>query len=123
MTSREIAELTGKEHKNVLADIRNTLDALGLRSADFSAQYRDSTGRTLPAFALPKDLTLTLVAGYSVPLRHRIVTRWMELEERTQKGQPRPGARRPCPRAAVGDPVGCEQADNPKHLFFSSSAL
>jgi phage regulator Rha-like protein len=28
MTSREIAEFTGKEHKNVLADIREMLDAI-----------------------------------------------------------------------------------------------
>lgn len=37
MTSREIAELTGKAHKNVLADIRELLGALGLAVADFSA--------------------------------------------------------------------------------------
>lgn len=80
MTSREIAELTGKHHKDVLYDIRCMLDQLGMHSADFSAQYKDSTGRTLPMFTLPKDLTLTLIAGYSVPLRHRIVTRWQELE-------------------------------------------
>lgn len=81
MSSRDIAELTAKEHKNVLADIRAMLDQLEMHSADFSAQYRDGTGRTLPAFNLPKDLTITLVAGYSVVLRHRIVTRWQELEE------------------------------------------
>lgn len=80
MSSREIAELTGKEHKNVLADIRKMLDELGMRSADFSAQYRDTTGRALPCFNLPKGLTLTLITGYSVPLRHRINTRWLELE-------------------------------------------
>lgn len=75
MSSKEIAELTGKEHKNVMADIRNMLDALGMTSAEFSANLPDSYGRPQPAFALPKDLTLTLVAGYNVTLRHRIVTR------------------------------------------------
>ena len=29
MSSREIAELTGKQHKNVMADIRNMLDEIG----------------------------------------------------------------------------------------------
>ena len=42
MSSREIAELTGKEHKNVLADIRMMLDGLELTSADFSADLPDS---------------------------------------------------------------------------------
>ena len=53
MTSREIAELTGKQHKHVLEDVRKMLDELGLSSAGFSSQYKDSTGRTLPCFNLP----------------------------------------------------------------------
>lgn len=80
MTSREIAELTEKEHKNVMADIRAMLDQLGLRSADFSADLPDSYGRLQPVFCLPEDLTVTLVSGYSIPMRHRIVTRWRQLE-------------------------------------------
>lgn len=81
MSSREIAELTGKLHTNVLRNIRNMLAELGEAELKFESSYRDSTGRTLPMFNLPKELTLTLVAGYSAPLRHRIVLRWQELEE------------------------------------------
>jgi phage regulator Rha-like protein len=40
MTSREIAELTGKEHKHVLADIRTMLQQLNLITADFSSVYK-----------------------------------------------------------------------------------
>lgn len=80
MTSREIAELTGKNHADVLRDIRTMLEQLEITASSFAASYQDSTGRTLPMFALTKDLTITLVSGYSVPMRHRIVTRWMELE-------------------------------------------
>lgn len=76
MSSREIAELTGKEHKHVLVDIRKMLDELGLHSAEFSAQYRDATGRTLPQFNLPRRETLILVSGYIVALRARVVDRW-----------------------------------------------
>jgi phage antirepressor YoqD-like protein len=80
MSSREIAELTGKEHKNVLADVRKMLDELGKTSAEFSANLPDAYGRPQQVFNLPKDLTITLVSGYNVQMRHRIVTRWMELE-------------------------------------------
>lgn len=82
MTSREIAELTGKEHKNVLADIRVMLDDLGLTSAEFSADLPDSYGRMQPGFSLPKRECLILVSGYSVAMRARIIDRWQELEAR-----------------------------------------
>lgn len=80
MTSREIAELTGKEHKNVLADIRKMLDDLGDTSADFSADLPDSYGRPQAGFRLPKRETLILVSGYSVAMRAKIIDRWQELE-------------------------------------------
>ena len=80
MTSREIAELTGKEHKNVLADIRKMLEDLGRTSADFSADLPDGYGRPQPAYKLPKRETLILVSGYSTELRARIIDRWQELE-------------------------------------------
>ena len=74
MSSLEIAELTGKDHRNVMRDIRNMLNQLGIHSAQFGAKYKDSTGRGLPMFNLPKelaDLLLTKYKGLSrVP--HRI---------------------------------------------------
>lgn len=81
MSSLEIAELTGKQHKNVLADIRKMLDDLEINSAVFSAQYKDSTGRSLVMFNLPKRESLILVSGYSAVLRARIIDRWQELEQ------------------------------------------
>ena len=78
MSSCEIAELTGKEHKNVLADIRLMLNGLGIQSAEFSADYKDTRGRVQECFNLPKDLTLTLVTGYDVVRRHRINQCWRE---------------------------------------------
>ena len=54
MSSRVIADLSGKEHKNVLADARKMLDELGLTSAEFSA---DAYGRMRPAERpLPKPV-------------------------------------------------------------------
>ena len=81
MSSLEIAELTGKQHKNVLVDIRKMMDDLGINSAEFTAQYKDSIGRSLVMFNLPKRETLILVSGYSVAMRARIIDRWQELEE------------------------------------------
>lgn len=80
MSSREIAELAGKLHKNVLRDIRDMLDSLKIDRLSFERVYRDAKGEDRTEYRLPKDLTLTLISGYSVPLRHAIVTRWQELE-------------------------------------------
>lgn len=80
MSSREIAELTGKQHKNVMADCRNMFEMLSIQSADFSADYQDERGRTYQEFLLDQDLTMTLVMGYSIPLRHKVAKRWRELE-------------------------------------------
>lgn len=84
MSSLEIAKLAGKEHKNVMRDIRSMLNGLdpdGFTGLKTERSYIDPTGRKLLMFNLPKDLTLTLVSGYNVQMRHRIITRWLELEE------------------------------------------
>lgn len=80
MTSREIAELTGKEHAHVMRDIRAMLEALKKDASSFGGIYLDAYGREKPCFNLDRELTLTLVSGYDIPLRHRVVTRLAELE-------------------------------------------
>lgn len=80
MSSREIAELTGKRHDNVMADIRNMCESLNIQSTEFSGDYKDDKGRTYPCFNLPKRETLILVSGYDVVTRAKIIDRWTELE-------------------------------------------
>ena len=78
MSSREIADLTGKRHDHVLRDIRKMLTEI--HSPQKSAQYRDSTGRSLPVLLLNKEECLCLISGYSIKLRMAIIKRWQELE-------------------------------------------
>jgi phage regulator Rha-like protein len=80
MDSREIAELTGKEHKNVLADVRNMLIELNIEPAEFSAGYLAGNGQTRECFNLPKRECLILVSGYNLKMRATIIDRWQELE-------------------------------------------
>ncbi len=84
MSSREIAELCDKNHADVLRDIRVMLDQLGEVASKFAGYYVAANGKQNPCFDLPKDLTLTLVAGYNTVLRKRIIDRWMELEARAR---------------------------------------
>lgn len=80
MGSREVAELTGKQHKHVLDDVRKMFHQLEINSADFSAQYKDSSGKLNREFNLKKRECLILVSGYNLKLRAAIVDRWQELE-------------------------------------------
>ncbi len=63
MSSREIAEITGKKHRNVMRDTRNMLEDLGEDVLSFEQISVDSYGRPLPIFSLPKDLTITAASG------------------------------------------------------------
>lgn len=85
MTSREIAELTGKRHDHVIRDVREMLaeleDAPVLGDVK---EDKDSRGYTA-CFHLNKDLTLTLVAGYNTKMRLTIIQRWQELEAQVKK--------------------------------------
>ena len=80
MSSLEIAELTGKRHADVMRDIRTMLEQLALNQRSFASVYRDGKGEPRPCFHLPRNLTVTLVTGYSIPMRHAVVTRLEELE-------------------------------------------
>lgn len=93
MTSREIAELTGKRHDHVMADIRKMLDELGLDAPEFSGTYRTERGNEYECFNLPKRETMILVSGYSTAMRARIIDRWEALE--TGRAQPLAAANGP----------------------------
>lgn len=80
MNSREIAELTSKEHKNILRDIENIESELGQLISEPSS-YINSQNKELPMLTLNKDNTLLLVSGYSAVLRQKIIKRLNELEE------------------------------------------
>jgi phage antirepressor YoqD-like protein len=81
MTSLEIAELTGKEHKNVIRDIRVMLDQLLKDGAILSHPHEDKDLRGYTTcFHLNRELTDTLLTGYSAAARLKVVRRWHELE-------------------------------------------
>lgn len=79
MSTKEIADLTGKRHDHVLVDARKMLAEI--KSPEISGDYLDSRGRTQQCLMLNKDETMCLVSGYSTEIRFRIVKRWRELEE------------------------------------------
>ena len=89
MSSREIAELTGKRHDHVMVDIVKMLKDLEIHAPDFSGTYKTARGNEYKCYNLPKRETLILVSGYSVAMRARIIDRWQELEEKQTPATPK----------------------------------
>ena len=85
MTSSEIAELTGKLHAHVIRDIRAMLEALKDDPVlDHVREDKDARGYT-ENFHLNRELTETLITGYSIPLRHKVIRRLHDLEEQAAR--------------------------------------
>ncbi len=84
MSSREIAELTGKRHDHVMRDIRKMLVELHGEEAlpRFGGSYTGQDNTARPCFDLPKRESLILVSGYDVSMRAKIIDRWQMLEDR-----------------------------------------
>ncbi len=80
MSSREISDLTGKEHFHVRRDIEVMFEALELDASKFGCIYKDTMNRPQTEYLLDQDLTMTLVMGYSTALRYKVAVRWRELE-------------------------------------------
>ena len=89
MSSREIAELTGKEHKHIIRDIREMMSQINGPVLDHEEyqELKDNRGYTSEIF-LGKELSLILVSGYSILLRRNIIKRWQELENQVLKSEP-----------------------------------
>ena len=91
MTSLEIAELTGKQHKDVMKAIRNMEPAWvkvqGRKFALLSRIYKLPNGGTkeVPCYLLTKTECLYIATKFNDEARARLVIRWQELEENLQK--------------------------------------
>ncbi len=95
MTSLEIAELTGKQHKNVMQAIRNMEPAwektCGLKFQLTSRTIVQPNGgtREVPCYSLTKTECLYIATKFNDEARARLVLRWEELERRSLTPNPK----------------------------------
>ncbi|WP_110975188.1 phage antirepressor KilAC domain-containing protein [Acinetobacter sp. WCHAc060042] len=85
MSTRVIADLTEKRHDHVKRDVENMLGQLGLDIPKFGGIYFDAQNRQQTEYLLDEELTMTLVTGYNIVLRNRVIKRWKELEDKALK--------------------------------------
>lgn len=84
MGSHEIAELTGKRHSHVRIDTKKVLTALGLEVVKYSSTYQSNNGEQ-PCYRLPSHLVKTVITGYDVVLRNKVIQKLEALEKRQPK--------------------------------------
>ena len=83
MTSLEIAQLSGKQHKDVLKAIRNMESAWEkVNGRNFAlVDYKDQKGELRPCYLLSKTECLYIATKFNDEARAKLVIRWQELEE------------------------------------------
>ncbi len=86
MSSREIAELTGKRHKHVLVDCDKLNESYNKMSMDeiSSVNYKSENGQIYREYRLTRMQTFDLMTGYNTELRIKVNRRWEELETKAQ---------------------------------------
>jgi len=82
MTSLEIAELTGKQHKHVMEAIRRMEPAwVKVNGSNFRlVEYQDKKGEFRPCYQLTKTECLYIATKFNDEARAKLVLRWQELE-------------------------------------------
>ena len=76
MTSLEVAEITGKKHRNILSDIRDEMNKLGEEIGRLIFQqsyYTNSQNKQQPMFELNLDGIMQLGARYSAEIRYKLI--------------------------------------------------
>lgn len=88
MSSREIAQLTGKAHFHVKRDVLAMLKDLGEDASNFGCIYLDPLNREQTEYLLDREHTDCLLTGYSAAMRMTVIRRWHELEAQVAQPQP-----------------------------------
>ncbi len=92
MTSLEIAEVTGKHHKDVMKAIRNMEPAWKkVNGRNFAlVDYIDKKGEHRPCYSLTKTECLYVATKFNDEARAKLVLRWKQLEEERLKRDMQP---------------------------------
>ena len=88
MTSKEIAELTNKNHFHIMRDIKKLIAEDAVSSNNNQSKlglvrivsYKDAKGEEREMYELDFKSTITLITGYDAKRRALVINRWIALE-------------------------------------------
>ena len=92
ITSREVAEITGKRHADVMRDIRSEIESLeleGLMNESIFAlvKYEDAKGEMRDQYELSREGAMQIATRYSAVIRRKLIMRLEELENKIKLPQ------------------------------------
>ncbi|MGE6893807.1 phage antirepressor KilAC domain-containing protein [Priestia flexa] len=88
VTSRDIAEWTGKRHDNVMRDIRQEVEELGEEIGALifeESSYINSQNKKQPCYKFGKKGTMQLILKYDAVVRYKVIEKIEELENGTKQ--------------------------------------
>lgn len=90
MTSLQIAEVTGRAHRNVMQAIRKMEPAwMKINELKFKlVNYQDKKGESRPCYSLTKEECLYIATKFNDEARAKLIRRWKELEESHRPAMP-----------------------------------
>lgn len=97
ISSVEVAEMVGKQHKNLLADVRGYIEELGqlkIQPSDFFKEntYQNSQNKTMPCYDITKKgcefIAHKLIGIKGTEFTARYINRFHDMEDMIREGVP-----------------------------------
>ena len=89
MTSLEVSEITGKNHADVMRDIRSEIESIekeGLEGQRIFAEssYKNSQNKEQPMYTMGREGAMQIATRYSAGIRRKLIIKLEELENKTK---------------------------------------
>ena len=90
MTSKDLAEITGKNHSDIMRDIRREVESLGKLAESIFAlgSYLDKNNQSRPLYEFGKKGAMQLALKYDAVTRFKVIEKLEELERSKNNNLP-----------------------------------
>jgi Rha family phage regulatory protein len=82
MSSLRIAEVTGKDHKDVLRSIRNIFSECEIGESKFASSYLSEQNKEITHYLLPEQEFNLVISGYSAKYRLQLIKELMSYRKK-----------------------------------------
>lgn len=88
MSTLRIAEVTGKNHRDILKTCRNAFEELGIEESKFSLLYNSDNNQKVKHYLLPEREFNIIISGYSIKYRAKLIDELIEYRKELNHKDP-----------------------------------